>query len=83
MEESFYTGLIELSCPHRKAGLITFSSSITPRDWLQVSKEAVLDKGKWPRVLPAPSYPCSQQAAALTLIYMTDVMHKKHARACA
>lgn len=49
--KSLCTGLIELSCPCCKAGLITFSSSITPWDWLQVSKEAALDKGKWPRGL--------------------------------
>lgn len=51
MEESFCTALIEPSCPRCKAGLITFPSSITPWDWLQVSKEATPDKGKWPRGL--------------------------------
>lgn len=51
MEESFCTALIEPSCSRCKAGLITFPSSITPWDWLQVSKEATPDKGKWPRGL--------------------------------
>lgn len=61
MEESLCAGFTELSGPGCRAGLITFSSSITPSDWLQVSKEAVLDKGKWPRGLLS--------SIRLTLIY--------------
>lgn len=69
MREPLCAGLIELFCPSCKEGLITFSSSITPSDWLQVSKEAALDR----RARGASPYLRSRQAAHLTIIYYREV----------